>query len=208
MPIKAAIAFAFDVYDYQLVGGPKWMGSDVWDILAKPPAGEEVSDLRSLSESQAAAHVNKIRRRVQSLLKDRFQLVYRREVREMPIYELVIAKGGSKLQPPKDGGDGRDGIGGGPKGLTGTKATMDMLATVLSRTVGRPVRNVTGLTGTFDFTLEFQRDLAPPSDENANQPGGASLFAALQEQLGLKLESKRGPADIIVIDRLEKPSEN
>jgi len=145
---------------------------------------------------------NRHRQRMQAVLRDRLGLVLRAETKDLPVYALTVAKGGHKLAPPTERGfgmrTGRDRI-------AASGASIKQLTDSLSSLLGRPVINETGLEGPFDFNLQWTPDaqLATPG-ENA----GASIFAAIQEQLGLKLESKKGPVSVFVVEKIEKPSEN
>ena len=133
------------------------------------------------------------------------------------MYALVIAKGGSKLKPSKE----RRGLMAGRGQMTGTGASLEMLAHLLSNFTGRTVVDRTGLDGGYDFKLEWAPDPgemgaagppppgAPPGEKEASPvPDGPSLFTAIQEQLGLKLEATKGPVEVVVIDHAEKPSAN
>jgi uncharacterized protein (TIGR03435 family) len=168
---------------------------------------------------------------IQSLLADRFKLTVHRETKELPIYVLTVAKSGSKLHaaapaaeeniplgpPMPDGPQANHSIRMNGRGdLSVMAQNLDRFADLLSHQLGRPVINKTGLTGDVDFTLRWTPDdgrgqmpggqppeAAPPAEAN-----GPSLFTALQEQLGLKLESQKGPVETIVIDHVERPSEN
>jgi uncharacterized protein (TIGR03435 family) len=150
---------------------------------------------------------------LQALLADRCQLKFHRESREMPIYALVVAKGGHKMKAriEGDGGASPSMLFQGPR-LPGRNVTMDILVSGLIRIVrDRPIIDKTGLSGHFDFDLVWRPDPvqagggAGGAPVNADQP---DIFTALQEQLGLKLESARGPAEVLVIDSVSKPSEN
>ena len=137
------------------------------------------------------------------MLADRFRLKFHRQIKELPGYALVSAKGGPRLTPHI--GDGKqdsnttydDGL----TTLLLTKSPLSYLATLLSRNLGRTVVDRTGITGEFDFKIEWSKEQSP-------DVGGPTLFTALQEQLGLRLESKKVPVDVIVIDGIEKPSDN
>ena len=145
------------------------------------------------------------------VLEERFNLkLYRHETREITVYELVVAKGGSKLKesaPDTAGTNGNpmrrsmllNGIG----HLESHGTSIDPLAHELSRALGRTVFDKTGLTGNYDYTLEWTPDDGPPTDTV-----GPSLFTAVQEQLGLKLEAQKEPVDVVVIDHIDKPSPN
>jgi uncharacterized protein (TIGR03435 family) len=178
---------------------------------------------------------------LQVLLEDRFKLKVHREIRELPVYELTVAKGGLKMQqskctpgppPPQENrppGRGLQVAGcgsllGGVNGLNRTEngigTEIPSLLTFLANLTRREVIDKTGLTGRFDLHLEWAPDeamTAPPDPLRPDDPtkpapsataGGASIFAAIQEQLGLKLESTKGPAEVLVIDHVEKPTEN
>jgi uncharacterized protein (TIGR03435 family) len=144
---------------------------------------------------------------LRGLLSERFQLIARQETREDSVYELVVAKGGSKL---REGTETSGGIRIGLGRLTGASAPMFLLVNQLSRQLERTVIDKTALTGKYDFTLKWEPtagpggpDAAPPSDSL-----GPSLFTAVQEDLGLKLQSAKGGVNVIVIHRLEKPDAN
>lgn len=197
VPLQFLITFAYDVRSHEVTGGPAWINSDRWDITAKPESRTDFSP-----EGQVKA-----RTMVRALLADRFQLVIHRETKELPIYALVIGKNGSKLTPSTPESRGPS-LNGGRGGLRASKVELALLCQHLSNNLGRTVRDETGLTGSFDFTLEFQQELpqgAPKENGDIDLP---SVFTALQEQLGLKLEPKRGPVEILVVDRAEKAKEN
>jgi uncharacterized protein (TIGR03435 family) len=169
----------------------------------------------------------------QALLADRFKLSIHRETKELPVYALVVAKNGPKLQEAKpdatysNGLKGPDGVA--RKGVmrmglgevTGQGLSISSFARLLSQQLGRTVIDKTGLTANYDFTLHWTPEegegqlfkgtgLAPQGADSAApaESSGPSLFSAIQEQLGLKLESQKGPVEIIVIDHVEKPSQN
>jgi uncharacterized protein (TIGR03435 family) len=203
--LKMLIGFAYNVRPHQLMGGPKWLDADKYTIDAKPdsaiPRGPQ-------AEGQ-------YRLMAQSLLEERFKLMVHRETKEGPIYELVVAKGGPKLKEfVETGAPGPRGVGMRGPHLTGADASMDVFANVLAAMLGRSVVDKTGLKGKYEFTLDWTPDPGqggfgpagppPPSDG----PSGPSIYTALQEQLGLKLESAKGPVEMIVIDHAEKPDAN
>lgn len=182
--LKGLICSAYDVEDFQVSGGPKWMDDDRYDINAK---------------AEGAANGRQLDAMLQTLLADRFQLAIHREQKVGPAYALVLAKSGLKIQPV-EGNPGTNSHGG--KGqLTVTGMPMHELADILARELKTPVVDLTATPGAFDFKLEW-------SLEGDAMDAQSSLFAALQTQLGLKLESRRLPIDLIVVDRAEKPSEN
>jgi uncharacterized protein (TIGR03435 family) len=221
--LKMLIQRAYDLQDFQISGGQEWIETARYNIEAKPdsPAGP-----------------NEWKEMLKNLLAERFHLALHRETKQLPVYALALAKKHGKLGPgmveSKDGGCvARDpskpgpqdpgqppfcgNVLGGLSQLTGTAATPGDIAPMLSVYVGREVLDKTGLTGKYDITLKFTPDEnqlarwrmpgAPPLPAPADA-SGPSLFTALQEQLGLKLEPQKAPVDILVIDRAEKPSEN
>ena len=135
--------------------------------------------------------------RLQSVLRDRFGLVLRSEHREMSIYRLVTAKGGAKLTLHTSG-DASPSLSSNGRQITGTNVTVWMLAQQLSQLLGRPVHDETNLEGQFDFKVSPEPD----------GPMSESLFTALPDQLGLKLESAKGPVQVYVVEKLEQPTEN
>jgi uncharacterized protein (TIGR03435 family) len=182
--LEFLITWAYDINSDLVYGKPKGLNSARYDILANAP---EETDLRE---------------RMQALLAERFHLAVHRETRELPVYALVVAKGGPKVQLREHTGDfGQNPFRFAGKGrMTGTEVSAEMLAKVLADQLGRTVKDATGLKGVFDFRLEWS------PDQNTE---GASLFTAVQEQLGLKLEARKGPVEVLVIDRVESaPTEN
>jgi uncharacterized protein (TIGR03435 family) len=188
--LKMLVFLGYQIMPYQLVGGPKWLASDGFDIQAKA--------------ANANATPKEFRQMVQALLKDRFAFACHTETRELPIYELVAAKSGGKLKP--DTSDNPDvTMRNEGRQMTAVKATMDMFVTALTRPLQRQVVNRTGLTGAYTFQLKFEPDSAPPDGPLDESP---PLAEALREQLGLTLKTSRGPVEVLVIDRAEKPTGN
>lgn len=190
MSTRHLIRDAFAVKDFQILGEPSWLGNNNYDFVATTAAPIELND-RVLQPY------------LQSLLADRFHLKYHRETKESPVYFLVPAKTGPKLtnatgtaRPDMEEHGGKDKV-----TMAATKFTMTGLASWLSRELERPVIDHTGIDGDFDLKLEW-------SPEQIGESPGPSIFTALQEQLGLHLESGKGPVEMIVIDSIEKPSEN
>jgi uncharacterized protein (TIGR03435 family) len=183
--LQMLLGWAYDVKDYQ-ISGPDWLKSDDarYDISAKAPAG---ASSRQMPEM------------LKALLAERFKVALHRETRTLPIYALVTAKGGPKLhEAPADGHSSTNSRGG---HITAQHVSMVDLGDSLSRQLGRAVIDQTGLKGAFDFTLEYAAD-----DADTSRP---SIFTALQEQLGLRLEATKGPVEVLVIDRAERvPTEN
>jgi uncharacterized protein (TIGR03435 family) len=198
--LRMLITFAYNVKDYQLSGGPGWANSEIYDIVAKAPENAALPRLRVM---------------LQTLLKERFKLALRHETKDASIYELVVAKGGSKIKEDTTSPGAKMGTTGRGHAIA-EKASMAMFVQTLGILTGRPVVDKTGLASTYSFKLDWTPDpgeggpsprsgvpeVAPPD------PNGPSLFTALQEQLGLKLESAKGPVESLVIEAAEKPSEN
>jgi len=196
--LKRCMRGAFNVPEFQIIGGPTWVDQDRYYIEAKTalPAGDH--DLMLM---------------LQTLLADRFKLVFHREQRAVPGYRLVLGKGGLKAQASAPD---HDSAGRSQRGSIEAEAyTLAQLAFKLAEALQQPVLDATGVPGKFDLKLEWMPDdmqAKPPSaDPRPGKPletGGPSVFAALQEQLGLKLESGKVPAEVFAIDSAEKPSAN
>ena len=202
--LKTLVAFAYDVREFQISGGPAWFGSERYDIRIKPERPEGPADLREMTEDQQRLLFDRLRQRLRALLAERFQLTIHRDTKGPPVYALVLAKNGPKLQAANESGhqfliDGRGQI-------TAGGMSIERLAETLSNRLGRPVLDQTGLKGEFDCKMEWTPDPGGPMPRRAPGETPNALFTAVQEQLGLKLESAR--AEIIVVDRAEKPSEN
>jgi uncharacterized protein (TIGR03435 family) len=218
IPLKGLISNAYGVRQDLISGAPGWTESTAYDIEAKEDPSVAAA-LQKLPNDQRAAQINSM---LQAVLADRFHLKVTRVDKELPAYELVIAKGGFKLKeadPNKSysgGLKGPDGVARAGMMMTGQGQVigqgipMSRLATNLSYQVGRSVLDKTGLTGNYDLTLKWTPDQAagtasPGADSDASGP---SIFTALEEQLGLKLESRKAPTETLVIDQIERPSEN
>jgi len=194
------VRYAYDVRDIQISGGPSWFDSDRWDIAATATGGITDDERRQM---------------LQTLLAERFHLALRHEAKDLPVYALTLAKSGSRMKSNPDENRPRIQMGASVKGflkLTGEDAPVAQLAAVLVAQAGRIVVDRTGLEGRFDFSLEWVPDAANlPSINGAKMvpaEDGPSLFTAVQEQLGLKLESTKAPVQVLVIDRAEKAAEN
>jgi len=229
LPMRSYIRMAYGVKDYQVLG-PDWLGTENYDIAAKLPDGATRSQLPEM---------------LQSLLAERFKLVLHRDTRELPVYALVVGKNGPKLKesapdPDADAGPGAKGNvdvavtvgrGGGAidlgKGsfvtygrdrMEAKKVTLTALADWLTRLLDRPAVDMTGIAGTYDFSLEYSleelRNLLRSSTGGARElpasipDSGTSIFASL-EAVGLKLEQRKAPIEVVVVDRIERtPTEN
>jgi len=227
--VKTLICFAYGISDFQVLGGPDWIDNDRYDVEASPGSALEEQLQKMTSDDNTQAK----RRMLQTLLADRFKLTLHHDTKELPLYSLVVAKGGSKLQEtkpddanpdtanasphPTNKGRMRMSVDSGSIEITATGLAIDGLARQLAQQLGSTVQNQTGLKGIYDFTLRFTPpdaniDVSGPGGGNASMSladnGGTSIFAAVQDQLGLKLESKKGPVDVVVVDHVDKPSDN
>jgi len=209
------LTFAYDVREYQFAGIPGWVRSDRFDVSFTPDKAE-FAPAPGMSRDQLEGLFNRHRQRRQAVLRDRLGLVMHIETKELPVYALTVAKSGHKLSPPANSGQGPH-TSVNRSQITGTSAYLKMLTDALSNLLGRPVTNETGLDGPYDFKLQWTVDSSvqlegklprPNEPAHAEDVGGTSIFTALQEQLGLKLESKKGPVPVFVIEKLEKPTEN
>jgi uncharacterized protein (TIGR03435 family) len=203
-PLKALITFAFDIPDNRLVDAPKFVDSARFDIIAKLPRKD--------------VPIEQLRPMVQILLTDRFKLAFHRETRDFPFYALIVDKNGPKISATEST-EGTSPAGmrnNGPGNWSATRASMAILANVLTRQTGVSVQDMTGLSGVYNFTLQWTPDRAPqPPLEGAagtaveGGSDGPSLLSAIRDQLGLKLELRKGPLPIIVVDQLQsQPIEN
>jgi uncharacterized protein (TIGR03435 family) len=239
MPLRALIAFAYGtpqpLPNFRIIGGPSWIDSDRFDINAK--ASTEFQPGTNGPSPQLFLMLK-------ALLAERFKLVAHNESRELPVYDLVMARsdarlgpqlhksdvdcaalfatrrgGGPPPPPPQPGERMQCGMFASPASVVGGAVSMAQFATLLSRIVNRTVVEKTGLTGNFDINLTFTpeqpaRAPGPGADQPIRvngvdiDPNGPSLFTALQEQLGLKLDSQKGPVDVVVIDSVEHPTED
>lgn len=191
--------------DFQITGLPGWAGADRYDIEAK---GEGMPD---------RLPQDKLRPYLKSLVEERFQLKSHIETKEMPVYALVIGKNGSRLKASEAQGP-RVSMGRGQ--LKDEGMPPDILVNQLSQQLGRKVIDKTGLKGSFDIDLKWTPEPGqgggpqgggspPPPDANISAgASGPYLFPAVQEQLGLRLESAKGPVEILVVDSVSKPTEN
>ena len=195
------IGFAYGLHPRQIVNGPEWIEKDAYDVTGTP-------------DVDGTPNQRQMRTMIQKLLTDRFKLTFHRDKQELPAYALTVGRNGPKLT--KSAGD--------PNGLPSRlfrapglrpaqNASMTEFASVMqSAGLDRPVVDRTGITGRYDFTLNWTPDdsqfrslgaRVPPAPENTTVPG---LFTAIEEQLGLRLESTRAPVEVLVIDRVDKPT--
>ena len=211
--VKMLIALAWRLQEFQISGGPGWMGSDRFDV-------EATAEDRNTDPDQ-------LRLMLQSLLADRFQLKFHRETKESPVYALVVGKDRLKMKlsadqtspevngpSPRGAGPNHGAIRIGAGSLIGNAVTIPLFTRFLSQKLDRAIIDRTNLAGRFDIQLQW----TPGAGEQMLDPGGhalppadssgPSVFSTIQEQLGLKLESTRAPVEEFVIDRVAKPSEN
>ena len=180
---------AYAVQEFQIAGYPAWAETDRFDVEAKMESGANPRDFPFA---------------LQKLIADRFKLVLHREPRQQSIYTLVVLKDGPKFKPgdPSKCNGRSGGFDATPSEINGGCVTMEQFAARLSRSIGTHVVDGTALKGTFDFKVSWL-----PDDRFSGRGASANptLFTAIQEQLGLRLQSGRGPVDTLVIDRAEKP---
>jgi len=193
--VEDLLWFAYGVHAKQIVDGPAWLETQSFDIVGQ-------ADLDGIPNLQQTQEM------VQKLLESRLSLKLHREKRDLSIYAIEVAKGGPKLVrsaerpdalPTQSGGGS-----GGERARKFTNNSMSDFALGMQSFLDRPVVDETGLTGKYDFVLKWTPDETESTDPHA-APG---IFTAVQEQLGLKLEPTRGPTDVLVIDHVERPSEN
>ncbi len=211
LPMRMLLADAYAMKDYQ-ISGPDWLDSERFDVMAKFPEGVKRDQVPAM---------------LQALLAERFKIVSHRDKKEMGIYALVVGKNGLKLKEVEESANGVGQIRMG-MGHMETKVPLSQLADFLSRMVDRPVLDMTNTKGNYDIKLDWTPEPgqgmmkglpvpmhAPPGGEGGGGGGpaadssGPSIYTAIQEQLGLKLEPRKAPVDILVIDHIEKvPTEN
>lgn len=196
--LRQLVQDAYDLEDFRVVGGPRWIDEDRFNVEAVPPAS-------SASSKWAPANFKsppnpEMRRMLQTMLGDRFQLKAHREKRPERVYVLTAAKGGHKLKPPKSTAV-QPFVSYQGSRLSGQNATMDQLATRVAALLQRPVLNRTGIEDHFDFLIDY-----PPDDAGSNYT--VRLLRAIQEQAGLKLETEQGSIEVLVVDSAQKPSAN
>jgi uncharacterized protein (TIGR03435 family) len=241
--VRDLVQFAYQLpdghlrHDSQIAGGPSWINSDRFDVVAKAegmPAGLDADRAAGAARRLDIDAIEQVRLMVRRLLADRFKLTTHTESRALPVYALVTARRDGKLGPqlrktdtdcvalsdagrrppqPTSGGVPCGGFTrSGPGRMTGHAVTMSTLATSFPESIGRVVLDRSGLTGVFDLDLEWTPDQpSRPGEASAGRSSaadGPSIFTAVQEQLGLKLRSERDPVNVLVIDRADHPTED
>jgi uncharacterized protein (TIGR03435 family) len=201
-PVSKWVRSAYGVtMDSQIEGLPGWANSEPYDIEAKADA-ETAESWKKLSPEERRKQEQPM---LQSMLADRCQLKVHRETRDLPVYDLVIAKGGLRMK--EAAADDHTGGSMGPGKMTAHGFSTDSLVSGFSGMVGRMIVDKTGLGDKkFDFELKWTPDDRRTADNAAD--AGPSIFTALEEQLGLKLVPSKGQVEVIVIDHIERPSEN
>jgi uncharacterized protein (TIGR03435 family) len=200
--LRSILMSAYSLKQHQ-ISGPQWIQTTGFDIEAKLPHGATKDQVKIM---------------LQNLLTERFKLQAHRETREIPVFALVAAKGGPKLAAAKDPEDGGGSFGSWKANArwAATNTTTRNIADFLSPLMERPVIDMTGLTAKYDFTLEWTPEYpmvraasrAPGAEAEPSDPA-PTIFAAVQDQLGLKLEPRKAPVEILIVDRVEKtPTEN
>lgn len=206
--LKDLVTVGYELHAKQVTGGPGWIESDKYDITARP-------------EAPGQPNMAQIRLMIQSLVADRFQLKFHREKKEQSVYAITVAKGGPKLAKNTDDPAGLPSFsasGSDNGGLTFRikNATIGEFVTILQGGIvlDKPLVDQTGLSGKYDSVLNFTPDPSQvagprPQERKADSPDAPpDLFTAFQQQLGLRLQSVKAPVDVLVIDRVEKPSAN
>ncbi len=195
------LIFAYGVHPRQITGGPGWMETEKFDITAKP-------------DREGVPNGTQLRTMMQQLLVERFELKFHQEKKELSAYTLALGKSGHKMAKNESGGI-LPGFGGrGPGSIGVNNSNMKEFANYLqARIVDRPVVDQTGLEGRFNFGLTWRPDQLPPAGPNSPPPPAdlesrSDLFTAIQEQLGLKFEPAKVPVEVMVIDKVSKPTDN
>ena len=199
-PVKLMIALMYKIPQRQIIGGPDWLSTDLYEIDAKANHSYNIDDMHVM---------------FQNLLADEFKLKFHKEIKEGNVYALTIDKSGLKMK--EHAGDQAYNIpitGGVAAGFTGDRVNMEYLCWWLGQILTndqRPVVDMTGLTKNYDFSLKFMPELPPnisPETIPAEIASRPSLFVALKEQLGLRLDPQKGPVEYYVIDHIERPAGN
>ena len=192
VPLRFALEWAYDLKDYE-ISGPDWIkNAERYDIIAKAAGPASNEQMRPM---------------LQALLTERFQMKLHREKKELPVYVLVPGKGAAKVKEPAPDGDAR--LVGGPSGVLFHKQPISRLTFMLTRRLDRPVLDLTGLNGIYDYTLDISGLPGGDRPVGADNPPGPSIFTTVQDDLGLKLEARKQVIEILVIDSASKvPTEN
>jgi uncharacterized protein (TIGR03435 family) len=203
-PLQLLLTVAYRVKADQIVGGPGWMQTERYDMTAKAERPSNAEELHTM---------------LKNLIAERFKLRFHTDTKELPVYGLTVDKSGPKMTPHDSQNAGEPWIDQRADRILQVKmsakfAPMDYFAWRLSQLMDRPVIDLTKLKGGYDFELSYTRDLPPGMNEGTRLNGepldisGPTIFEAVKRQLGLRLEAQKGPVSVMVIDHVEKPSEN
>jgi len=194
--VKSMLLFGYGVNKKEIVNAPDWIDSELWDVKGVP----DVPGQPSLKQYQSMTR---------KALAERFGLVTHMEQREMEVYAITLAKGGPKMTPsagdPNGLPDESDNENGGQMTVQMENTSMGELALMLRFMMDRPVVDQTGLTGRYDFKLQWTSDESKAPTDGSAPP---AIFTAIQEQMGLKLEPVKAQTDVMVIDKVERPGAN
>jgi len=226
LTMQRLVCMAYGIQDFQLEGAPKWFTTERYSIHAKSESDVEEQFPKLTDEQKMIVG----KQMVQAMLADRFSLSLRKDTRKASVLQIVVDKNGPKLHQAAPGDTYPNGLkegnGKGHEGMmrfNGTQLTaqgikMDSLASFLSGQLNQVVQNKTGLDGLYDFTLEWSRDADRPQgpqqmvgeggSTSADGSAGTSLFTAIREQLGLKLEEQKSDVPVYVVEKAEKPTQN
>ena len=203
------IALAYGVRPFLIVDAPGWASAERFDVAATPDSPEEPAPTAAAVPREVFR--DRVRQRLQTLLAERFGLVIRAEKRPMPVYRLVVAKGGHKLAPatPQDARRMESNS----RLLRGTGVDLPAVADALAGILLRPVLDETNLSGTFNLEMHFADTRLTATPESvaggaADPADSPAIFSAITEQLGLRLESIKAPAPAFVVEKVQRPSEN
>jgi uncharacterized protein (TIGR03435 family) len=198
VPLRNLIEQTYGLKDYQVLGAANWVNTDKWDIVARTDGATTFQQKNEMAKT---------------LLAERFQLRFHRETRELPVYSLIALKGGPRFQQPKD-----DGLPAGIRPARGLlvahKWDVSSFPFWLSLQLNIPVIDNAGMKGIYDFELKWspvpnEGDFSTTDGDTPTiEQSGPTIFTAIQEQLGLKLEAAKGPVDVLVIDSVQRPTEN
>ena len=197
--LKFLIRYAYDLHDFQIESAPDWVNAARFDISAKMDLPYSQAAHSSLAPPEWEARQRLLQRRLQALLADRFRLRVHKEVKDRPVYSLIVAKDGPKFHESTNdtGFTSRRGE------FRCSNTSMDALAATLSDSLNRVVLDQTKLASGYAFTLKWN-----PTDNPTPENAAPGLITALQEQLGLKLVSTKGPVEVLFVDHIETPAEN
>ncbi len=196
VPVRLMIKLMYGITDAQIQGEPDWVNTELYDVRAK---------------AEKPSNINELHEMFQTLLADRFQLKFHKETKTIGVYELSVDKKAKmRVNESTEAFADFPIKGAGRFKVAGQRVSTQYLSWWLSNQLNRPVIDKTGLAGFFDFDLEFVPEPPPGFVPNPNEPApeGPSIYTALREQLGLKLDSSKGPVVVFVIDKVERPTEN